>query len=1470
MQHPPPRRRRHLAVLLSVFALIATVLGAAPAAQADFGRPAEPVDPMDKIEQGVFDDLDTKNVADYWVRLSAKADTGKAATTDDWTTRGQQVVDELKSTARRSQAGVRKLLDSRGIGYEPYWITNAILVRDGDRALAERLAAMDAVEQIRAPRTYQPPDPVESKPSSDMGTNALEWGVENINADDVWADYGVTGEGIVVANIDSGVDYDHPALVDSYRGNNGDGTFDHDYNWFDATGTSDEPFDGAASSHGTHTMGTMAGDDGEGNQIGVAPGVQWIAANGCNTCSDADLIASGEWMLAPTDLNGENPDVSMRPHIINNSWGSRFPSNDPFMEDILNEWAASGIFGVWSNGNSGSSCESSGSPGSRIINYSVGAYDSSGSIASFSARGPGQEGEIKPNIAAPGVDVRSSVDGGGYGFLSGTSMASPHVAGAIALLWSGAPALIGDVDGTRTLLNETAIDTADDQCGGTPENNNVWGEGKLDALALLDAAPTGDTGTLAGTVTDADGAPVEGATVSVTGPMERETSTDAVGAYGLTLSTGSYAVTVSAFGYETTTTTVEIVAEETATHDVTLETATSFPVSGTVTDAVSGEPVAGATVTVDGTSIAPATTDATGAYTFDSVPAGSYTVTADGGRCSVPVTEDLTVDGPTTLDVVLEKRTDGFGYFCSTGPADYVEGDTPVGLSGDESTTTVELPFDFPLYGESYDTAYLSTNGHLNFLEPVTDYSNSELPESSAPNAALYPFWDDMRVDDTASVHTGTVDGGFVIEYRDVEFFGDDDVRVDFAVTLHEDGSIDFAYRNLDPGVERELGASATVGIENADGTDALQYSFNEAALSSGTGITFALPPNGFVSGTVTDANDGLPVAGATVSAVSPDGTVAREVTTGDDGSYSMQLFLGSYTVRAANSGYVTGSDDLVVDTDGETNTVDFALNTGVADIEHDPLSWTITEGQSRSGEVTVTNTGSADLNWEIGELIRSAGRQRTPSIDRDGMARQADPNARTALGLYTDEQLKQMRKTEPTPTDTGDVLRQWNTEGVSVAWGTGYDGDVWVSDPDAVTNHQFSPDGTPGDVFSGDWGGTWNGDMAQDTSSGAMCQVNVGGDNAIHCFDQADGSEQYTISGSGWTGISQRGLAYNPTDDTFYVGGWNEGVIYTVAGRSHDNPGETLAQCTPEDGSIAGLAYNPTADVIWMVNSSLTTYLYQLSPENCETISTIAFPEQGSGPGAGLAMNASGALWATSQLSNTAYLIDSGVPNVTDVPWVGSDPSSGTLAPGESTTVTVTVDSTGIERGLHEATLNIATNAGRVPTTSVPVSILVPAYRTGVNAGGGEHTDGIGDLWSGDQRYSSGSWGWVGQRAQPEKTGKTVGGTDEQGLFQSRRQGIFGYRFDDVPAGTYEVELGFAEFKANMLPARRVFDVSVNGDYVLVNHDVAAEVRGLWADEHTFVVEHEGGPLEVTFHDRFGYQLPIVNALRVTDRPDL
>ncbi|WP_165700183.1 cell wall-binding repeat-containing protein [Ornithinimicrobium ciconiae] len=468
---------RHLLAAVASAALAVSGLSAvaATAQETDTDQPSsEPA----QIQEAVLTELTKSGEATFWVHFDARPDMSQFAHIADWDARGIAVYDALTSTADAAQADVRSELDGHGLSYETYWATNAILVEDADADVVQDIARAPGVEGIYGTFAYEAP---ETKPAeSEHALNAVEWGVRDINADDAWSQ-GVTGEGIVVANLDSGVQWDHPALVNSYRGSSG-GTVTHDYNWFDGT-PDKEPAPWDWDGHGTHTMGTMVGNDGGSNQIGVAPGAQWMAAS--TDLTDASMFAAGEWFLAPTKVDGTDPDPTMRPHVINNSWGSELPSNDPFMEDIIESWHAAGTFSVFSNGNEGPGCATSGSPGSRILTYSVGSYDSFHSISGFSSRGPGQDGEVKPNISAPGSAVRSSFPGGQYGTISGTSMAAPHVSGAIALLWSENSTAAGDVAATRALLDGSAIDSEDLQCGGTAEKNNVFGEGRLDAYQLI-------------------------------------------------------------------------------------------------------------------------------------------------------------------------------------------------------------------------------------------------------------------------------------------------------------------------------------------------------------------------------------------------------------------------------------------------------------------------------------------------------------------------------------------------------------------------------------------------------------------------------------------------------------------------------------------------------------------------------------------------------------------------------------------------------------------------------------------------------------------------------------------------------------------------------------------------------------------------------------------------------------------------
>jgi len=437
----------------------------------------------------------------FLVVLRAQADLAPAARMPP-AQRGPFVVNRLQETAQRTQVDLRRLLDRRGVPYRPFYLVNALVVT-GDRALLTELSARPEVARVVANPVVPAdlPPPVLTALTACPAT--VEWNVQQVNADDVWA-LGYTGQGVVVAGQDTGYDWDHPALIGAYRGWNGV-TVTHDYNWHDAIHSgggvcgADSPAPCDDHGHGTHTMGTVVGDDGS-HHIGVAPGAQWI---GCRNMdrgagTPATYIECFEFFLAPYPVGGTpaQGDPSRAPQVINNSWAC--PPSEGCPSDLLQQAVenvrAAGILVVASAGNSGSSCSTVSDPPALYgAAFTVGATTASDAIASFSSRGPviaDGSGRRKPDISAPGVGVCSSLPGGAYGLMSGTSMAAPHVTGVAALLWSAFPDLRGEVMATEQWLEQTARPRTTSQgCGGDgPQQvpNNVYGWGIVDALAAVE------------------------------------------------------------------------------------------------------------------------------------------------------------------------------------------------------------------------------------------------------------------------------------------------------------------------------------------------------------------------------------------------------------------------------------------------------------------------------------------------------------------------------------------------------------------------------------------------------------------------------------------------------------------------------------------------------------------------------------------------------------------------------------------------------------------------------------------------------------------------------------------------------------------------------------------------------------------------------------------------------------------------
>lgn len=271
-----------------------------------------------KIDQAVQADLSADDKATFMVRLKGEASLAaarRASTKDD---KAAQVFQAKTAHAKTSQAALIKLLASQRAEFTPFWIVNAVQVTAGSK-LAAAIAELPEVESLLPVRVHALPKPEAGR--VEARTSAVEWNIDRVGAPRVWNELGSRGEGIVVGTIDTGADYTHPEIAAQYRGRNPDGGYDHNYNWFDPAGVCPSAAPCDNNDHGTHVMGTIAGANG----IGVAPGVRWIAAKGCetDTCTDASLLAAGQWMLAPRDLNDGNPRTDLAPDIVSNSWGGR-------------------------------------------------------------------------------------------------------------------------------------------------------------------------------------------------------------------------------------------------------------------------------------------------------------------------------------------------------------------------------------------------------------------------------------------------------------------------------------------------------------------------------------------------------------------------------------------------------------------------------------------------------------------------------------------------------------------------------------------------------------------------------------------------------------------------------------------------------------------------------------------------------------------------------------------------------------------------------------------------------------------------------------------------------------------------------------------------------------------------------------------------------------------------------------------
>ena len=950
-----------------------------------------------QVEPALLAEMAENGRAGYLIYFKEKADLSPAYNMD-WEARGHYVVKALQEAAEASQKNVRAYLDNAGVRYNHFWIDNIVIVESSDLTVLNGLLAFNEIASIRAEVENVLIEPEAAvKTGTEPAPNAVlapEPNLVRVKATDTWA-LGFRGQGMVIANIDSGVRHTHNALVNQYRGNLGGGTFNHNYNWLDPDAATTAPVD--TNGHGTHVMGTMVGYDGGANEIGVAPEAEWIACRGCltNSCSSNALLTCAQWVAAPYPIGDPgSPDPNMRPLAVNNSWGSCQQSYDPWYQGVVDAWHAGGVYPIFANGNA-SNCGYSSPPGLNTVG-NPGRYGnvtgvgssgtSNGLYAPHSNWGPTDNldtvnpqtgwADLKPQVIAPGVSIRSSVPSSDGAYESsgwtGTSMSAPHVTGMLALMIQAAPCLAGDYATLETIIEQTATPIFyNDGVGGGPRwPNYASGWGEIDVLAAVTMASgyCGPTGTLTGEVTaDGTGNPLPGANVLVTISITQTKSAtaNASGTYTITyVPEGSYDVTASIFGYlPQTINNVNIVSGTVTVQDFELVQAPSHTVSGVVTDNTTGWPLY-ASIEINGADIDPIWTDPVDGsysvvlpegitYTFNvnAWVAGYETASRDVGPLTGNVTENFGLDadlltcnapGYSLSYIYYEDFEANNGGYTLSGanPAPWQWG-TPSTWPGN--------------CGEG--TSCWGTN-------LTGNYSNSANQTLTSPSL------------DLSAVVTGTQVFARWHQANHIEHFQWDKVYAEVSIN---GGPWTIMWQNPPSPTVVQGWRELSYDVSAAAGTNAqLRWRFTSDSSVNFPGlyidrVTLAEANSctpaagGLVVGNVYDGNTNEPLIGALVTG-DDDSMVTVAVPADpnvDDGFYTIFAAAGSSDVTASYSGYADDTANLTI-ADGTTTEQNFWLAAGWITANPTAIEMTLEYGDTATVPLTLTNGGDAPAAYTL------------------------------------------------------------------------------------------------------------------------------------------------------------------------------------------------------------------------------------------------------------------------------------------------------------------------------------------------------------------------------------------------------------------------------------------------------------------------------------------------------------------------
>ena len=823
-----------------------------------------------------------------------------------------QVITALKEKATITQADLLAYLSSRSINgdvfqFQSFWISNLVMVEAKPQVLTELMLRMDILE-MDIDALLELDRPVEVSDGEVESIESVEPGIKIINAHLLW-ELGITGQGRLVMGHDTGVYPNHPALNHKWRGNH----VPANQAWLDPGGGTTTPND--CDGHGSHTVGTMVGRSLSTNDtIGVAIDAEWIAAKTiCSSPHTSNSIAAFQWAMDP---DGNPSTISDMPDVISCSWWDPNVTNqcDPsnIYRTTLLALEAAGIAVVFSAGNSGPNTSTITAPkninANETLIFSVGAIDgvsylggNNNPIASFSSRGPSTCGGtgsllIKPEVSAPGVSVRSSGTATGYISFSGTSMAAPHVAGAVALLKQAAPSLTG-----KQIL-EALYYTAKDL--GITGEDNTYGMGLIDVYAAYLSLGVADP-TPPDPVTDLSVTNPTSNSLNLQWTVPFDSSANGVTAYDIRYSLSPINDSISFFNAE------QLIFQGTPGNFGSVE---HFLVSGLnfnstyyfsirssdmwsnwsdlsnsesgttwIAPAIEVNPLSITnyvlpsstfidTVTVSNITEMPSTLDFAVSLENNTFPEGRIEARIipkiQYSDISVEnLNKDLNKD---IFGISLEGQggPDLFGYKWidsgePDGPQYYWEDISSTGTLVSDWIATgsfdpkdegyagpFQLGFNFSFYGNQKSQIYISSNGLIMFNAVNSNiWTNSAIPNADDPNDYIAPFWDDLDGSGQGTVHYKQDGDRFIVQFTNWQRYSQTG-SLTFQAVLHSNGRILFYYNNLNATLN-----SASVGIENPNGTDGLQVVFNAAYLNDGLAVLISSDPewlsNDISSGTI-------------------------------------------------------------------------------------------------------------------------------------------------------------------------------------------------------------------------------------------------------------------------------------------------------------------------------------------------------------------------------------------------------------------------------------------------------------------------------------------------------------------------------------------------------------------------------------------------------------------------------------------